>query len=83
MESLTYKDIKNHEIFPKRKTISVMKGSGVSLIIESKGCKRLEGVIRSPIDKKLQHIPLGVVTFDVKSQKDMNKLLKNWDDLKD
>ena len=83
MESLTYKDIKNHEIFPKRKTISVMKGSGVSLIIESKGCKRLEGVIRSPIDKKLQHIPLGVVCVDIKSQKNMNKLFKEWDDLKD
>ena len=81
--TLTIKDIKDKPHKTKKYTVSVQKNSGLSLIIEKEKCKRFEGLIRNPSDKKLKHVPLGVFGVDIKTNKDLNRLLKDWDDCKE
>ena len=83
MKTLTIKDIRQYKHLQKRQTTTVQKNSGLSLIVENERnqCKRFEGLIRH--NKKLIHVPLGVFGNDIKTSKDLNNLLKTWDDIKD
>ena len=70
----------------KRKYVKVQEGSGLYLVVENEKneCKRFEGLMRYPKGSKNNtRVYFDVLLKDMEQQKDLNNLVKLWDDIKD